>query len=95
VLAFALSPDNHLIIGHLLPSHHQFVDAVLGKGKPSTRFDYSGPLTEAVLLGPVATRFPQTTLEWNSDKMKFRSSAEANQCIRRRYRAGWGVSGLG
>jgi predicted dehydrogenase len=75
--------------------YHQFVDAVLGKGKPSTPFDYSGPLTEAVLLGPVATRFPHTMLEWNSGKMKFRSSAEANQCIRRRYRAGWGVSGLG
>ena len=43
--------------------YHQFVEAVLGNGKTSTPFDYSGALTEAVLLGPVATRFPKTTLE--------------------------------
>ncbi|HEY2012630.1 MAG TPA: Gfo/Idh/MocA family oxidoreductase [Bryobacteraceae bacterium] len=74
--------------------YHQFVDAVLGKGKASAAFDYSGPLTESVLLGPVATRFPQTTLEWNSAKMKFTNSAEAGKYIRRQYRAGWSVKGL-
>ena len=42
------------------------MDAVLGNGKTTTSFDYSGPLTESVLLGPLATRFPKTTLEWNS-----------------------------
>ena len=74
--------------------YHQFVDAVLGKGKTSTGFDYSGPLTEAVLLGPLATPFPKTTLEWNAAKMKFHNSAEATHAVRRKYRAGWGVSGL-
>jgi predicted dehydrogenase len=39
----------------------QFVDACLGKGKTAANFDYAGPLTEAVLLGSVATRFPKTT----------------------------------
>ena len=75
--------------------YHQFVDAVLGKGKTSTAFDYSGPLTEAVLLGPVATRFPQTTLEWNVAKVKFGNSAEAGAFLRRQYRAAWHVKGLG
>ena len=74
--------------------YHQFVDAVLGKGRTSTGFDYSGPLTEAVLLGPVATRFPHTTLAWHAAKMKFRNSADATHVIRRRYRAGWTVAGL-
>lgn len=74
--------------------YHQFVDAVLGKGQTSTAFDYSGPLTEAVLLGPVATRFPKTTLEWNAAKMKFKNSPEATLHIRRKYRAGWRVKGL-
>jgi predicted dehydrogenase len=79
------------------PANHyfQFVDAVLGNGRTSTAFDYSGPLTEAVLLGPVATRFPKTTLEWNARKMKFRNSKEASACVRRKYRAGWSVKGLG
>jgi hypothetical protein len=74
--------------------YHQFVDAVLGKGQASTGFDYSGPLTEAVLLGPVATRFPRTTLEWNASRLKFRNQAEASHAIRRKYRAGWSVNGL-
>jgi predicted dehydrogenase len=75
--------------------YHQFVDAVLGNGKTSTAFDYSGPLTEAVLLGPVGTRFPQTTLEWNAAKLKFANSADAQELVRRQYRAGWHVKGLG
>jgi hypothetical protein len=74
--------------------YHEFVDAVLGKAKTSTTLDYSGPLTEAVLLGPLATHFPKATLEWNGKKLKFRNSREANALIRRRYRKGWEVKGL-
>jgi predicted dehydrogenase len=74
--------------------YFQFVDAVLGNGTTSTPFEYSGPLTEAVLLGPLATRFPNTTLYWNGTKAKF-SNPAANEFLRRRYRHGWSVSGLG
>jgi predicted dehydrogenase len=73
--------------------YNQFVDSVLGNGKTTAGFDYSGPLTEAVLLGPLATRFPNATLEWNSAKMKF-DSAEANRYVRNAYRTGWEVKGL-
>jgi hypothetical protein len=73
---------------------HQFVDAIQGKGKASANFDYSGPLTEAVLLGSVASRFPHETLEWNAKKLKFTNVSAANQFVRRRYRKGWEVSGL-
>ncbi|MEW6157833.1 MAG: Gfo/Idh/MocA family oxidoreductase [Verrucomicrobiota bacterium] len=71
----------------------QFVDAALGNGKTAANFDYAGPLTEAVLLGGVATRFPKATLQWNAAKMKFNSS-EANAFVRRTYRRGWEVKGL-
>ena len=73
---------------------HQFVDAILGKDKTQANFDYAGPLTEAVLLGSVATRFPKTTLEWNAARLKFTSEKAANQYVRRQYRKGWTVSGL-
>ena len=43
----------------------QFIEACRGNGTTSTPFDYSGPLTESVLLGCLATRFPQMTLEWD------------------------------
>lgn len=73
---------------------HQFIDAVRGEGRTSAGFDYSGPLTESVLLGSVASRFPKTTLEWDAAKLRFTNVAEANQHIRRTYRTGWEIAGL-
>lgn len=70
-----------------------FVEACLGEGKTSANFDYAGPLTEAVLVGAVATHFPQTTLKWNTHRLKFDLS-EANHYVRRDYRKGWHVKGL-
>ena len=71
----------------------QFVNACRGEGETTTGFAYSGPLTEAILLGGIASRFPQTTLKWNAKKMKFNLS-EANHFLRRKYRKGWSVKGL-
>jgi predicted dehydrogenase len=71
----------------------EFVDACLGQARTSANFGYAGPLTEAVLLGGVASRFPQTTLRWNAPKLEF-DLKEANRLIRRNYREGWSVNGL-
>jgi len=72
----------------------QFVGAVRGEDKTSTGFDYSGPLTEAVLLGSVACRFEKTTLAWDAEALQFTNVREANQFVSRRYRQGWEVDGL-
>lgn len=72
----------------------QFIDAVRGEGKTSAPLSYAGPLTEAVLLGSVATFLPQTTLKWNAAKLKFDNSAEAGKHLRHAYRKGWEVKGL-
>ena len=72
----------------------QFVEACRGNGKTSAPFDYSGPLTESVLLGCLATRFPGTTLEWDAANLKFTNDTEANRFVRRQYRRGWEVEGL-
>jgi predicted dehydrogenase len=72
----------------------QFVEAVRGNGTTSAPFSYSGPLTETVLLGCLATRFPQTTLEWDSDNLAMTNLPEANQFVRKVYRQGWEVEGL-
>src|SRR6267154_2687748 len=66
----------------------EFIDACLGHARTSARFSYAGPVTEAVLLGGVASRFPRTTLQWNSARLEF-DLAQANQFIRRDYRSGW------
>lgn len=72
----------------------QFVEAVRGNGKTSAPFAYSGPLTEMVLLGCLATRFPMTTLEWDAAKLTVTNNKEANGFVRRTYRKGWEVEGL-
>jgi hypothetical protein len=70
-----------------------FVEACLTGSRTSANFDYAGPLTEAVLLGGVASRFPGTTLQWNSATLQFDLS-DANQYVRRPYRSAWQVTGL-
>jgi predicted dehydrogenase len=72
----------------------QFVDACRGNGKTSTPFAYSGPLTESVLLGCLATRFPNVTLKWDAKTLKVTNEEKANQFVRRTYRKGYEVEGL-
>lgn len=72
----------------------QFVDAILGKTTTGANFDYAGPLTETILLGTVASRFPKATLQWDAAKLQFPNMPEANQYIRRTYRKSWENSAL-
>ncbi|MHB8903296.1 MAG: Gfo/Idh/MocA family protein, partial [Thermoguttaceae bacterium] len=53
----SLPPRNH---------YHHWIDACLGNGKTAAGFDYSGPLTETVLLGTVALRCAGRELAWNA-----------------------------
>ena len=66
----------------------EFVSACQGKGRTSAPFAYAGPLTESVLLGGVASHFPQTTLHWHAQNLKF-DLAAASHLVRRTYRKGW------
>ncbi|MDR0535370.1 MAG: Gfo/Idh/MocA family oxidoreductase [Puniceicoccales bacterium] len=73
--------------------YHHFIEAVRGGPKPEANFDFAGPLTEAVLLGGVASRFPNTDLKWDAAALRF-EHAPANQFVRQEYRKGWEVPGL-
>jgi predicted dehydrogenase len=72
----------------------QFVEACRGNGRTSAPFEYAGPLTEAVLLGCLSTRFPRRTLEWDAAQCRISNVPEANAFVRRRVRAGWEVAGV-
>ncbi len=68
------------------PKHYyQFVDACLGKDSCTAPFSYAARLTETILLGVIAGRFPNKTLHWDSEKAKF-SEEEANQYLESPYR---------
>jgi predicted dehydrogenase len=66
--------------------YHQFVDACLGNDKTSAPFSYASRLTEAILLGVVANRFPNKTLHWNNEISLF-SETEANKLLGGDYRS--------
>ncbi len=68
------------------PKHyHQFVDACLGKDQVSAPFSYAARLTETILLGVIAGRFPKKTLHWDSEKALFKEE-EANVFLSGSYR---------
>ncbi len=74
-------------IGH----HNEWIKACK-EGTPTTcNFDYSGALTEAVLLGNVAYRTGQA-LEWDAKNLQATNCPEADQYIRKNYRQGWEVA---
>ncbi len=72
----------------------QWTNAIRGEGKTTSNFDYAGPLTETVLLGTVACRFPGEQLAWDSANLRFTNSSKANEYVRQAYRKGWEVKGL-
>ena len=75
-------------IGH----HAEWIKACKEKGTPTTcNFDYSGALTEAVLLGNVAYRTGES-LEWDAKNLKATNCPAADKYIRKEYRPGWEVS---
>lgn len=74
--------------------YHSWVDACMGKGTTSANFTYAGKLTEALLLGVVANRFPGRKLLWDADAMKVTNIPEANALLKREYRDGYAVEGL-
>jgi len=74
--------------------YERWIDGIRGEGEPNSSFDYAGPLTETVLLGTVAARFPDQTLEWDSKRMRFPNQPNADEYIRPTYRDGWSVDGL-
>jgi predicted dehydrogenase len=73
-------------------SHEQnWIDACKGKTTAVSNFDYSGPLTETVLLGNLAIWFAGQSLQWDGPNMKVTNLAEAAQLVKPTYREGWSL----
>ena len=80
-----LEPRNH---------YHHFLDAILGTAKNESYFEQTGPMTEAILLGTVAIRTPDTKLDWDPQALKITNHEAANQLLKRNYRQGWEIPGF-
>ena len=71
----------------------EWIAAIKAGKKSTTDFDYSGPLTETMLLGNVALRMKEAkvVLQWDAVNMQVTNLPEANQYIHKEYRAGWSL----
>ncbi|KAA3612460.1 MAG: gfo/Idh/MocA family oxidoreductase [Planctomycetota bacterium] len=71
------------------PGHHQeWIQACKSREKSSCDFSYSGPLSEAALLGNLAYRM-ESKIDWNWRHQKAGGLSEAEALISRQARPGW------
>ncbi len=73
-------------IGH----HNEWIEACKTGTMTTCNFDYSGALTEAVLLGNVAFRIGKK-LVWDAKKLRATNCPEADQFIQHHYQTGWKI----
>ncbi|MBN2270227.1 MAG: Gfo/Idh/MocA family oxidoreductase [Sedimentisphaerales bacterium] len=70
--------------------HRDWVDACKGGKQPHGGFDYSGPMTEVILLGNVALRTGEK-LTWNGKDMKATNCPSADKYIKPEFHNGWTI----
>ena len=74
-------------IGH----YHEWLQAIRTRGRTTCAFAYSGPLTEAVLLGNVSFRVGGQQLVWDAKTGTIADNPAASRLLRRPYRDGWSL----
>ena len=66
----------------------EWINAIRENRKASADFEYSGPLTETVLLGNLAKRV-RTKIYYDAENMKITNNDKANTLMHKEYRTGW------
>ncbi len=79
-------PDPYIptSIGH----HAEWLNAIKNGGPTTCNFNYSGGLTESVLLGTIAYRSGKK-IEWDSVNLKITNAPDAQKFVHKEYRKGW------
>jgi len=77
--------DNH---------YSQWIEAALACNPKATgsRFEYAAPMTQAILLGCIAQRFPGKELQWDMGNQQFANCPEANPWLKFQPREGYSLS---
>ena len=71
------------------PGHHiEWINACKGGPAAMSNFDYSGPFTEAILLGTLAVRSPGKVL-WDGAGMRVTNNDDLNRLVKPEFRPGW------
>ncbi len=77
-------------IAKSLGHHAEWINAIKNGGPTTCNFDYSGPLTEAVLLGCVAYQSGER-LEYDAQTGKLKNAPRATAMLHKEYRKGWAL----
>ena len=75
-------------IAKSLGHHAEWINAIKNGGPTTCNFDYSGPLTEAVLLGCAAYQSGER-LEYDAQTGKLKNAPRATAMLHKEYRQGW------
>jgi predicted dehydrogenase len=68
----------------------QFIRACQGAAESDASFERAFPFAETILLGTIALRVNKK-LRWDSEKLEFSNSTEANELRSRKNRPGWEI----
>ena len=71
-------------IGH----HREWLEAIRNGGTTTCNFDYSGALSETVLLGNVAYK-AGARIQYDAKTGRIAGNEKAERFLRREYRKGW------
>jgi predicted dehydrogenase len=71
----------------------EWFEACKGGEAAGCNFDWTGPLTEAVLLGNIAIRAGKP-LEWDAARAKFTNDEAANALVSEAYQNGWSLDAV-
>ncbi len=72
------------------PHEIEWARAIKSGQQPCSSFEYSGPLTEMVLLGVLAMRHDDEII-WDSKNLKATNAPQLDKYINREYRPGWSL----
>ena len=75
--------------------YREFVEACLAGDleRCGSKLSYAAPLTEALLIGCIALRFPGESLEFSRRAMRFTNKPEANKFLKAPKRGDWVFKG--
>ena len=76
--------------------YREFVEACLAKDleKCGSKLSYAAPLTEALLIGCIALRFPGEELAFDAKTMRFTNKPAANEFLKAPKRGDWDFARL-
>jgi predicted dehydrogenase len=73
-------------------NYKEWMAAIEGDvSQAESNFALAGPMTETILLGVLAQRVPDTTLQWNAETMRVEGRPDLQPLIQRTYRDGWQI----